>query len=103
MGRATVTLEAAAPYKFGIRVFGTRGTVVDDMVCIPAEYGATFVEHCTQRVDVTYLPFDRVAADFIENVSTRRDSHATLERTADLFKLAIDTDRATRENVLIHH
>ena len=36
IGRATVTLEAAAPYQFGIRVFGTRGTVIDNTVCVPA-------------------------------------------------------------------
>ena len=36
----------------------------------PDKHGAEYIEHCTQRVDVTYLPFDRVAADFIHNVAT---------------------------------
>ncbi len=90
IGRATTTLEAAAPYRFAIRVFGTRGTVVDNTVCIPAEHGARFVEHCAQRVDVTSLPFDRVAADFIENLSgATRTSHASLEATARVFRLAV--------------
>ena len=85
IGRATVTLEAAAPYRFGIRAFGTKGTVVDDMLCIPAEHGTEYVQHCDRRVDVTYLPFDRVAADFLQNVLGGRDSHASLARTAAVF------------------
>ncbi len=101
IGRATVTLEAAAPYQFGIRVFGTRGTVVNDMVCIPTEHGVEYAQHCTQRVDVTYLPFDRVAADFLENVSRGADSHASLAHTADLFRLAIDADTAAREHRVV--
>ncbi len=101
IGRATVTLEAAAPYRFGLRVFGTRGTVVDDTVCVPEEHGGTFVEHCSQRVDVTYLPFDRVASDFIRNISLGGDSHAALEHTADLFRLAIDTARAASERTVV--
>lgn len=101
IGRATVTLEAAAPYQFGIRVFGTRGTVVNDMVCIPAKHGAEYTQHCTQRVDVTYLPFDRVAADFLQNVSTGNDSHASLENTADLFRLAIDAETSAQEHRVV--
>jgi predicted dehydrogenase len=96
IGRATMTLEAAAPYHFGIRVFGTRGTVIDNTVCVPGEHDDAFVEHCSQRVDVTYLPFDRVVADFIENVASRRDSHASLEHTADLFRLAMAAHRAAQ-------
>ena len=56
IGRETVTLEAASPYRFGIRVFGTSGTVIDNTVGIPAEHGGAFVEHCGSRVDVSYLP-----------------------------------------------
>ena len=98
LGRATVTLEAAAPYRFGIRVFGTHGTILNNTVCIPAEHGGEYIEHCTQQVDVTYLPFDRVATDFVQNVATGADSHAALEHTADLFRLAIDTDTAARRH-----
>ena len=95
IGRATVTLEAAAPYRFGVRAFGTRGTVVDNTVCIPGEHGARFVEHCDRRVDVTYLPFDRVAADFIANVAAgARTSHASLEATAHVYRLAIAADES---------
>ena len=100
IGRATVTLEAASPYHFGIRVFGTRGTVIDNTVCVPGEHGDAFVEHCRERVDVTYLPFDRVAADFIENVTSGRDSQAALEYTADLFRLAMDADRAAQHHTV---
>jgi len=101
LGRATVTLEAAAPYRFGVRVLGTRGTVVDNTVCIPAEHGTSYVEHCSARVDVTYLPFDRVAADFLANVADGRESHASLERTVDLFALAIDAERAALERRVV--
>ena len=101
LGRATVTLEAAAPYRFGIRVFGTRGTILNNTICIPAVHGGEYVEHCAQQVDVTYLPFDRVADDFIQNVTTGADSHAALEHTADLFRLAIDTDTAAREHQVV--
>ena len=101
LGRATVTLEAAAPYRFGIRVFGTHGTILNNTVCIPAEHGGEYIEHCTQQVDVTYLPFDRVATDFVQNVATGADSHAALEHTADLFRLAIDTDTAAREHRVV--
>ena len=100
-GRATVTLEAASPYRFGIRVFGTRATVIDNTVCVPGEADDAFVNHCEERVDVTYLPFDRVAADFIENVASGADSHAALEHSADLFRLAIDTERAALERRVI--
>jgi predicted dehydrogenase len=101
IGRATVTLEAAAPYRFGVRVFGTRGTIVDNTICIPADREGRFAELCRERVDVTYLPFDRVAADFVANVQAGRDSHASLSRTADLFRLAIDAERAAREGRVI--
>jgi UDP-N-acetyl-2-amino-2-deoxyglucuronate dehydrogenase len=98
IGRATITLEAAAPYRFGVRVFGTRGTVVDNTVCIPAEHGTRFVEHSAQRVDVTYLPFERVAADFIENVAGgTRTSHASLDATARVFRLAIAAEASAAE------
>jgi predicted dehydrogenase len=93
IGRATTTLEAAAPYRFGVRVFGTAGTVVDNAICTPAS-GHDFRELCPERVDVTYLPFDRVMADFVGNVAARRDSHASLAATADLFRLALDAERA---------
>jgi len=95
LGRATVTLEAASPYRFGVRVFGTNGTVVDNTVCLPTEHGGTFVEHCDQRVDVTYLPFDRVVDDFVSNIARGNDSHAALQHTADLFRLALSVERAT--------
>jgi len=101
IGRATVTLEAASPYRFGVRVFGTAGTVVDDTVCVPAGGEATFVPHCAQRVDVTYLPFDRVVDDFVGNVLGGRDSHASLARTADLFRLALDAERAAQGRAVI--
>ena len=101
IGRATVTLEAAAPYRFGVRVFGTAGTVVDNTVSRPAAGAADYVEICPERVDVTYLPFDRVAADFVRNVSEGRDSHASLARTVDVFDLAIAADRSAREQRVI--
>jgi predicted dehydrogenase len=101
IGRATVTLEAASPYRFGIRVFGTHGTVVDNTVCVPGQHGDSFVEHCAERVDVTYLPFDRVAADFIDTIASSRDSHAALQHTADLFRLAIDAERAAQEHAVV--
>jgi predicted dehydrogenase len=97
IGRATVTLEAAAPYRFGVRVFGTRGTVVDNTICQPANGEPRFVELSQERIDVTYLPFDRVARDFVANVRSGTESHASLARTADLFRLALDADRAARE------
>lgn len=97
IGRATVTLEAAAPYRFGIRVFGTDGTVVDNTVCLPRRGTPDFQELCSERVDVTYLPFDRVAADFVRNVRGNLESHASLARTAALFRLALDADRSARE------
>jgi predicted dehydrogenase len=101
VGRATVTLEAAAPYRFGIRVFGALGTVVDNTICVPGPGGHEFVELCPERVDVTYLPFDRVAADFVANVRAGRDSHASLGRTADLFRLAIDAEGSARERRVV--
>ncbi len=94
IGRATITLEASAPYEFGIRVLGTRGTVVNNTICVPAGSDVAFTELCRERVDVTYLPFDRVAADFTANVLARHDSHASLARTVDLFRLALDAERA---------
>ena len=101
IGRATVTLEAAAPYQFGIRVFGTRGTVVNDMVCIPTEHGVEYAQHCTQRVDVTYLPFDRVGGRFPGKCLPRSRLYASLAHTADLFRLAIDADTAAREHRVV--
>lgn len=101
IGRATVTLEAAAPYRFGVRVFGTHATVVDNAISVPSEGAAEYVEICRERVDVTYLPFDRVAADFVRNVREGRASHAALARTVDIFELAIAADRAARERRVI--
>jgi predicted dehydrogenase len=100
IGRATVTLEAAAPYRFGVRVFGTRGTVVDNTVCVPAT-GSRYEELTPRRVDVTYLPFDRVAADFVANVAAGRESHASLRRTRDLFELALDAERAAGSGAVV--
>jgi len=97
IGRATVTLEAASPYRFGIRVFGTEGTVVDNTICVPRGREGDFEELCRERVDVTYLPFDKVAKDFVANIRLGTDSHASLARTADLFRLAIDADRSAKE------
>lgn len=102
IGRATVTLEASAPYRFGIRVMGTRATVVDNTICVPADGEAEFTELCPERVDVTYLPFDRVAADFTGNVLARRDSHASLAHTVDLFRLALDAERAAHGREVVH-
>lgn len=101
IGRATVTLEAAAPYRFGIRVMGTVGTVVDNTICIPRGDRADFADLCQERVDVTYLPFDRVAADFVANVLEQRDSHASLARTVDLFRLALDADDAAHNGEVV--
>jgi predicted dehydrogenase len=98
IGRATVTLEAAAPYRFGVRVFGTRATVVDNTICVPETGDLGYSKLCDRQVDVTYLPFDRVAADFVANVRSGRRSHAALEETADLFRLALDADRSAREH-----
>ncbi|RDI73635.1 putative dehydrogenase [Gaiella occulta] len=101
IGRATITLEASAPYRFGIRVMGTKGTVVDNTICIPARGAAHFDDLCPERVDVTYLPFDRVAADFTLNALERHDSHAALEHTADLFRLALDSERAAQRGEVV--
>jgi len=101
IGRATVTLEASAPYRFGIRVLGTRGTVVDNTICVPVGDEAEYTELCPERVDVTYLPFDRVAADFTDNVLSQRDSHASLARTADLFRLALGAGEAARDRIVV--
>lgn len=101
IGRATVTLEAAAPYRFGIRVFGTSATVVDNTICVPRDREGRFEQLCAERVDVTYLPFERVAADFVATVRTGAESHASLARTIDLFRLALDADRSARERRVI--
>jgi predicted dehydrogenase len=101
IGRATVTLEAAAPYRFGIRVLGTRATVVDNTICVPRDGDERFIELAGQRVDVTYLPFERVAADFVSNVRSGTESHASLAHTADLFRLALDADSSAREGRIV--
>ena len=55
-----------------------------------------------ERVDVTLpVPFDRVTPrTLIENVTSGRDSQAALEYTADLFRLAMDADRAARDHTV---
>jgi UDP-N-acetyl-2-amino-2-deoxyglucuronate dehydrogenase len=101
IGRATITLEAAAPYRFGIRVLGTNATVVDNTICVPRNGEGQFMELCSKRVDVTYLPFERVASDFVSNVRSDTESHASLARTADLFRLALDADKSARERRIV--
>jgi UDP-N-acetyl-2-amino-2-deoxyglucuronate dehydrogenase len=101
IGRATVTLEAAAPYKFGIRVLGTKATIVDNTIYAPQNREGQFTELSGQRVDVTYLPFDRVASDFVANARSGTVSHSSLARTVDLFQLALDADTSARENRVI--
>jgi predicted dehydrogenase len=98
IGRATVTLEAAAPYHFGVRVFGTKATVVDNMMFVPTDDGeVTTVELCKERVDVTGLGFHRVAEDFVSNVRLGRASHASLSSTAEVFRWAIRAERDARQ------
>ena len=65
--------------------------------------GTEFAGHCRERVDLTCLPFDRVAADVDAIIAGRTGSHrdAALEHAVDVVRLAIDVDHAAHERTVV--
>jgi predicted dehydrogenase len=102
LGRVTTNLEAQMPYAFNLRVFGTRGTIVNNAICIPQGSSAEFRPLTDAPVEVEALPFDRSAAAFAETVRGGGLGRAPFEDARRTFELAIAADRACVEGHPIH-
>ena len=96
IGRVTTILEAQMPYAFNLRVFGTRGTIINGDLCVPNGAKAEFQPLVSGGVDVSALPFDRMADAFIARA---RDAGPPVAAYADarrVFDLALAADEACK-------
>ena len=91
--RVTTVLEAQMPYQFNLRVFGTKGTIINDSICLPDEWGPEFRSLTKGGVDVEYLPFDRSVDSFLGALAGRAEG-ASFTSARATFDLAIAADAA---------
>jgi predicted dehydrogenase len=96
IGRVTTILEAQMPYAFNLRVFGTRGTIINGDLCVPDASAAEFRPLVDGGVDVSALPFDRMADAFIARVRGTGPSIAAYADVRRVFDLALAADEACR-------
>lgn len=92
-GRVTTNLEAQMPYQFNLRVFGTGGTIINNSICLPGEWGAEFRPLTDAGVDVDLLPFDRSADAFLNSLRGN-GAAASFADARPTFDLAIAADQA---------
>jgi predicted dehydrogenase len=91
--RVTTVLEAQMAYQFNLRVFGTKGTIINGSICLPGEWGPEFRPLAEGGVDVEYLPFDRSVDSFLGALRGRAEG-APFTSARATFDLAIAADAA---------
>lgn len=83
LGKVSVNMDCIMPYRFPIRVFGNRGSVMDNRVWSHHYPGQTdWVEIPSilpDSSDVTHHPFQAQIDHFIECIREDRESHCNLE------------------------
>jgi len=83
VGKVSVNSDCIMPYTFPIRIFGNRGTVLDNRIWshkFPGQRG--WVELPTilpDSADVTHHPFQGQMDHFVECILDGRESHCNLE------------------------
>jgi predicted dehydrogenase len=96
IGRVTTILEAQMPYAFNLRVFGTRGTIINGDLCVPDGLQAEFRPLVAGDVDVAALPFDRMADAFVARVHGSGPPVAAYADARRVFELALAADEACK-------
>jgi predicted dehydrogenase len=102
IGRVTTILEAQMSYAFNVRVFGTQGTILDGKLTRPSDGGVPPAEPLIEgSVDVSQLPFERVAGDFMASVRGERPVRASFASVRHVFDLALAAERACASGELV--
>jgi len=103
LGKVSVNFECIQPYTFPVRIFGSRGTVRDNRLCVPEHpAGREWSEIpgiCPDSSDVTHHPFQAQMDHFVECLRAGVESHCNLEdaiRTHEIVFAARECYRTGR-------
>lgn len=103
LGKVTVNADCIMPYAFPIRIFGDRGTVMDNRVWSHKYPGQSdWIELPAIRPDssdVRHHPFQGEIDHFVECVLSGRESHCNLEDAAlthEIVFAALESERTGR-------
>lgn len=82
LGKVTVNFDCVMPYRFPLRVFGDRGTIVDNQLWSRAADGAaewvTLPDLQPDSSDVSHHPFQAEIDHFVECLQGGAESHCNL-------------------------
>jgi len=97
VGKVSVNSDCIMPYTFPIRIFGDRGTVLDNRIWSHKFPGQTdWVELPTimpDSADVTHHPFQGQMDHFVECVLEGKESHCNLEDAINTHEAIFATQR----------
>ena len=83
LGKVSVNADCVMPYRFPIRVFGSKGTVFDNRVWshkfARQKNWVELQEICPDSSDVRHHPFQGEIDHFVECIQASRESHCNLE------------------------
>ncbi len=83
LGKVSVNSDCIMPYRFPIRVFGSKGSVFDNRIWSHQFPGQKNWEElpgiCPDSSDVRHHPFQREMDHFVECIQSNRESHCNLE------------------------
>jgi predicted dehydrogenase len=93
LGKVSVNFDYIGPYLFPLRVFGDKGTVLDNRFWSHAFPTQTaWIELptiCPTTADVTHHPFQGQMDHFVDCILQGRDSHCNLDDAAKTHEVAL--------------
>ncbi len=100
LGKVSVNFDCVMPYRFPIRIFGDRGTVLDNRVWshrFPGQTDWVTLPTVTpDSVQVTHHPFQAQMDHFVECLQEGKESHCNLEDAIRTHEVAFAARRSAR-------
>jgi predicted dehydrogenase len=100
-GRVFCTYDTAHPYTFGIRLYGTEGTVLNDRLWAPTRFpGQTdwirMPSVMPDTADVAHHPFPELIRHFVECILSGEDATPNIRETVHNFEIIEAAERSAR-------
>lgn len=100
LGKVSVNADCIMPYRFPLRIFGSKGTVMDDRVWSHRFPGQNdwikLPAVCPDSSDVQHHPFQGEVDHFVDCLLADRESHGNLAdavKTHDIIFAALESER----------
>lgn len=100
IGKVSVNFDCIMPYRFPIRIFGDRGSVMDNRLwshALPlSKNGLELPEIKPDSSDVSHHPFQAEINHFFQCLRTRKESHCNLDDAIKTHAVALAAQQCYR-------